>query len=115
MTGRTFALPDFVAGNLLLVVQEAIRNALHHAQPSAVRVVVAFDATSRGLTLAVSDDGGGFDMATAAGPAHGHFGIQGMRERIDSLGGTLTIESEPGRGTAVRVHLAGIDEEPGAS
>lgn len=115
VTGRTFALPDFVAGNLLLVVQEAIRNALHHAQPSAVRVVVAFDATSRGLTLAVSDDGGGFDMATAAGPAHGHFGIQGMRERIDSLGGTLTIESEPGRGTAVRVHLAGIDEEPGAS
>jgi signal transduction histidine kinase len=57
------------------------------------------------------DDGHGFDMAAAAGPAQGHFGIQGMQERIGSLGGTIGIESDPGRGTVVSVHLSGIEAE----
>jgi signal transduction histidine kinase len=109
VTGRAFELPDFVAGNLLLVTQEAIRNALHHAEPRVVRVVVAFDDASRTLSLTVHDDGYGFDMVAAAGPTQGHFGIQGMRERIGSLGGTFAIESELGRGTAVSAHLSGVD------
>lgn len=109
VTGRPFELPDFVAGNLLLVAQEAIRNALHHAEPSKVRVAVAFDDASRALSLTVHDDGHGFDMATAAGPTQGHFGIQGMQERIGSLGGVIAIESELGRGTAVRAKLSGVD------
>jgi signal transduction histidine kinase len=111
VTGEPVELPDFVAGNLLLVAQEAIRNALHHAQPSAVRVAVAYDEATHSLTLTVSDDGRGFDTAAAAGPAQGHFGIQGMRERIGSLGGLVAIESQPGRGTTVRVQLSRIDEE----
>ncbi len=111
VTGEPFELPDFVAGNLLLVAQEAIRNALHHAQPSAVRVAVACDDVSRSMTLMVGDDGRGFETAAAAGPAQGHFGIQGMRERIGSLGGLVAIESEPGRGTTVRVQLSGIDTD----
>lgn len=115
VTGRPFELPDFVAGNLLLVAQEAIRNALHHAQASVIQVAVAFDDAGRSLSLTVRDDGHGFDMAAAAGPAQGHFGIQGMQERIGSLEGTLGIDSELGHGTVVCVHLAGIDAEPGAS
>jgi signal transduction histidine kinase len=97
-----------MADNLLLVVRKALRVALQHAQPS-VQVAVACDEASRSLTLTVSDDGRGFDTAAAAGPAQGHFGIQGMRERIGSLGGLVTIESELDGGTAMSVQLSGID------
>jgi signal transduction histidine kinase len=46
-------------------------------------------------------DHGGYVVAAADGPAQGHFGLQGMRERIAGLGGTFSVESRPGAGTAV--------------
>jgi signal transduction histidine kinase len=99
--GEPFEIPNFVAGNLLLVAQEAIRNALHHGQPKTVDVQIDYDAASREVTMTVADDGSGFAVGDEVGPAQGHFGLQGMRERIASLGGTLAIDSRPGRGTRV--------------
>ena len=52
------------------------------------------------ITLEVSDDGVGFDPG---GEFPGHLGLRSMRERAQRIGGTLTLESEPGAGTAVRV------------
>lgn len=95
------ALPEFVAGNLLLVAQEAIRNAVHHAECKALDVRVESDAATRLVTLTVQDDGRGFDPAGAAGTAQGHFGLQVMRERMEGMGGRLTIASAPGRGTTI--------------
>ncbi|MFM9010762.1 MAG: ATP-binding protein, partial [Planctomycetota bacterium] len=98
---RADHLPAYVAGNLILVMQEAVHNALHHAAPR--RVVVSVAAAEAGLTLEVRDDGRGFELGEQAGPRHGHFGVAGMRERVERLGGTFEIDSTPGGGTLVRV------------
>jgi len=60
-----------------------------------VVVTVDVDATVR-------TDGSGFEVGTQAGPRHGHFGLAGMRERVERLGGTFEIDSTPGDGTLVR-------------
>jgi signal transduction histidine kinase len=103
--GTPVDIPNFVAGNLLLVVQEAISNALRHAAPTRVDVEAAF-ATVGSLSVTVQDDGAGFLPGTEAGPAQGHFGLQGMRERLERLGGTLTIDSVPGTGTTITADVA---------
>ena len=105
-------LPEFVSGNLLLVAQEAIRNAIHHAACRQIEVDAAWDSHDRVVTLTVRDDGRGFDPTEAAGTAQGHFGLQVMRERMDGIGGTLTLDTQPGRGTTVaaRCGLAAGDQ-----
>jgi two-component system NarL family sensor kinase len=60
---------------------------------------------SRSVMVTVEDDGRGFDIDKAAGPEQGHFGLQGMRERIDALTGSLVITSEPGRVTRVTAQV----------
>lgn len=90
----------YVAGNLLLVIQEALHNALHHADPRLVEVRVEADGRG-GVVAVVHDDGLGFEMGTQAGPRQGHFGLAGMRERAERLGGTLEIVSAVGQGTTV--------------
>jgi len=87
------------------VAQESITNALRHA--SARRISVLIVQRAAGITLAVKDDGRGFDVAgtleTAA--AEGHLGVIGMRERVRSRGGTFQVISHPGMGTTVTVDL----------
>lgn len=97
--GTERALPDFVAGNLLLLAQEGITNALKHAKPAEIELRLTF--AERAITLVIRDDGSGFDPATADGPKDGHFGLQGMRERIKRLGGRLELASTPGQGTTI--------------
>lgn len=103
--GTPFHVPNFVAGNLLLVAQEAIRNALHHAACRQVHVTARFDAAAAAIEIDVQDDGRGFDPAREPGPDRGHFGLQGMRERVERLGGTLAIASTPRSGTQVRARV----------
>ena len=100
-TGAPFPLPSFVTGNLMLIVQEAVFNAIRHAGPRTVDVEIAYQG-SRGVEAVVRDDGAGFLPGTERGPAEGHFGLQGMRERAERLGGRLAVESVPGQGTTVR-------------
>ena len=100
--GTPFEVPQFVAGNLLLVAQEAIHNALRHAAAATIDVVATFDVSSRAVDVTISDDGAGFTPGLQVGPDQGHFGLSGMRERIDRLGGSFSIQSRPGDGTTVR-------------
>ncbi len=106
-------LSEFVAGNLLLVAQEAMHNALKHATPSSIEVQVSAAEGGKRIRLVVRDDGAGFDPVAVAGPSAGHFGLSGMRERVERLGGALRIESAPGHGTTVHVDvpLRPFDEE----
>lgn len=97
--GRPIPLPDFIAGNLLLLAQEALTNAVKHAAPQTITVRVSFAPDS--ITLVIQDDGRGFDPASAPSLKEGHFGLQGMRERIKRLGGTLEIASASGTGTRI--------------
>jgi signal transduction histidine kinase len=84
------------------VAQEAVRNALRHGRPSklSVRVGVRGDTVS----LDVVDDGVGFDPRLPA--REGHLGLRGLRDLITESGSTLTVESAPGSGTAVRLETA---------
>jgi signal transduction histidine kinase len=96
----------YVAGNLLLVVQEAVHNAIHHASPRTIEISVS-SAEPGAVTAVVRDDGKGFTLGSQAGPRQGHFGLAGMRERVERLGGTFEITSSPGEGTTLRADVPG--------
>ena len=61
------------------------------------------DETAGVVCVTVQDDGGGFVVGSQSGPTQGHFGLAGMRERAERIGGRLEITSAAGRGTTVRV------------
>lgn len=94
-------LPGLVENNLLRIGQEAITNAVAHSQARRICVTLRFDMHS--VELRVQDDGRGFAPETAPLENPGHFGLIGMRERTEMLGGELTLNSSPGRGTEVLV------------
>lgn len=87
---------------LYRLIQEALTNAARHADAIGQRVAAATDDTM--LTIHVSDRGTGFD-ATRVLASDEHLGLVGMRERVESLGGSLVIDSARGRGTTVIAHL----------
>ncbi|NJQ05947.1 GAF domain-containing sensor histidine kinase [Streptomyces lonarensis] len=98
------ALPAAQEEALLRVAQEALHNALRHAAPTAVEVALTRRGTA--TVLRVSDDGAGFDPA-AVRAAGRHLGLVSMRERATGVGGRLTVESAPGRGTVVEMEVPG--------
>ncbi|GAA3885596.1 GAF domain-containing sensor histidine kinase [Streptomyces sedi] len=98
------ALPPAHEAALLRVAQEALHNALRHAAPATVDVLLcrADDAT----LLRVSDDGTGFDP-DAVRTAGRHLGLVSMRDRASAVGGTLTVRSAPGEGTVIEMEVPG--------
>jgi signal transduction histidine kinase len=96
-------LPPDVERALLRIAQEALGNALRHADAGHVRL--ALEARDSHVMLRVDDDGRGFDPDEAATRSR-RLGLTSMRERADALGGTLTIDSAPGRGTTVEAEVA---------
>ncbi|AHH96299.1 hypothetical protein GCM10010174_76980 [Kutzneria viridogrisea] len=84
------------------VAQEALHNALRHASPR--RIEISLSAASGTAVLQVSDDGTGFDPDHSASAAR-KLGLSSMRERARSVGGRLTVRSEPGGGTLVRLEV----------
>jgi signal transduction histidine kinase len=89
---------------LYRVVQEALNNVAKHAHASHVSVYLRVDEDR--VDLQVNDDGIGFDATGVNGlVGSGHFGLAGMRERVEIAGGTHRLLSAPGNGTAIRVRL----------
>jgi PAS domain S-box-containing protein len=93
-------VPLAVKEALYRIAQEALQNAIKHARPDALSVRLTCEAGE--LVLEVCDNGRGFDPL-AAYP--GHLGLQSMRERAASAGGTLDIVSAPDCGTQIRVNI----------
>ncbi|MBW8832769.1 MAG: HAMP domain-containing protein [Burkholderiales bacterium] len=83
------------------VVQEALSNILKHSQATHGSVSYRFDSEVRLVVLEVHDNGVGF----ALGQKSAGFGILGMRERVESVGGTMELRSAPGHGTALSFAL----------
>lgn len=81
------------------IVQECMTNAVKHAEASLVSVVVS--ETGGHVTIRVGDDGRGFELAASTQG----FGLRGIRERVEALGGTLRLASTPGAGTTVTARL----------
>lgn len=86
--------------SLFRVAQESLTNVLKHAQASSILVVLR--ATRAWVQLTVEDNGHGFDPAAISAGRHG---ILGMRLRIEAHGGELNVDSAPGTGTRISVHL----------
>jgi signal transduction histidine kinase len=92
---------------LLRVVQEALPNTRKHSRANRASVVI--DCQGPSTTLAIEDDGIGFDPAQVAGSMEGGFGLASMRERVEGIGGTLTVHTAPNGGTRIMVHLEAED------
>ena len=88
------------ATGLYRIAQEALTNIVRHANARNVRCVLFLD--NEGVTMEIQDDGCGFDAAVQPGRG---LGLVGIAERARLLGGFAAVESEPGRGTLIRVHL----------
>ena len=91
-------VPADVRHGLMQVVREATSNAVRHGK--ATSVVIRVDVAAGMVRVVVADDGKGFDVG-AARP--GGIGLRSMRERVENLGGTLAVRSEPGSGTEVAI------------
>ncbi len=99
--GSPVRLPGPAEMNLLRIGQEAVANAVKHGRARHVSIELRYAPAS--VCLTVSDDGEGF-MAAQASPT-GHFGLLDMRERAQSMGSHLRVESEPGRGARIAVEI----------
>jgi signal transduction histidine kinase len=98
------ALPAAQEEAMLRVAQEALHNALRHSQ--AEHVDVALERRGPGAVLRITDDGTGFDPL-AIRRAGRHLGLVSMRDRASGVGGTLTVESAPGKGTTIEMEVPG--------
>ena len=81
---------------LLCIIRELVINAVRHG--AATQIDIRGEMTASALKITVRDNGRGFDPNDRPGPDQGHFGLLGIQERLDRLGGTLDINSTPGHG-----------------
>ena len=93
-------ISDMAAHAILSIVRELAANAVNHGHARHIRVVGKVNEETL-LRISVADDGSGFDPAHAADSADGHFGLDGIRERLRRVEGEMNIESSPGNGTTV--------------
>jgi signal transduction histidine kinase len=87
--------------NLLRIFQEALANALRHSGAQTIDIELRYEPES--LTLRVRDDGRGFNAERAIPLEVGHYGLTGMRERTERIGGSFTLRSAPGEGTELLI------------
>jgi PAS domain S-box-containing protein len=97
--GAVYSLPTEVESNLLRMGQEALTNAIKHANADEIRVELIYDRDQ--VCLRVRDNGQGFGVGNI--PASEGFGLLGMSERAERIGAQLTIGSQPGQGTEIIV------------
>ena len=100
---RRAAFTESETHAILAIVRELVSNAIRHGQ--AKNILVAGEFHDGQLSFSVRDDGCGFEPGTQPGPSSGHFGLQGIRERVRTFGGTLILESKSGGPTRAEVRL----------
>ena len=96
-------LPAAVATALVRIAQEATANAAGHGAPNRIGLELRRVGPPAAVELVVTDDGAGFEPD--APRASSSFGLEGMARRAIDLGGTVAVDSAPGRGTTVRARL----------
>ena len=101
--GTPQRLPPHDEIGIYRILQEALHNIGEHAHAQNINVSIHFQPQS--FSLEVSDDGCGFDQSIALQGHDYHFGLISMRERAESLGGKITIQTAPNCGTRVSVYL----------
>ncbi len=104
VTGQPRTLPGLVESHLLRISQEATANAVKHARASSIKIELQYQTNA--VRLSVIDDGQGFLPDDAPSGESGHFGLLGMRERAEKIGGQLQISSTPGHGARIEITVA---------
>ncbi len=97
--GKPFRMSESIEIGLYRIMQEALQNVQSHARASNVEILVAFQETHVAMT--VTDNGCGFVLGERAGQGDVHFGLMGMHERAQAIGGMLQMYTSPGHGTMV--------------
>jgi ligand-binding sensor domain-containing protein/signal transduction histidine kinase len=108
-SGSPLALGAEGEWSLLMIIREALQNSIRHAAPKSLSVLLNFDRHS--LRVEIEDDGRGFDPSIIASSNGHHYGLIGMRERVERLGGEFHITTSPGKGTQVRLRIPLIKKE----
>lgn len=103
VTGTPVEVSHPLVHDLLMVAREAVYNAALHGSPTQVEVALA--CSRRELTLSVVDDGCGFDVRVLESQNGRHFGLKGMKERIERSGGKFRLSSAPGKGAEVEARV----------
>lgn len=101
--GKPFGLDQSTVHDVLMVTREALYNAVRHGQPHRVQVDVRFE--EQRCRVKISDDGSGFDFASLATSSAGHYGLIGMRERVERIGGKFVLNSRIGAGTDLVIEV----------
>jgi signal transduction histidine kinase len=107
-------LPTKAEIQVIRVIQEALTNVRKHARASTVRVRVHASADGGVVTIVVEDDGRGFEPDEVTVHRDGGFGLQTMRERMELAGGSVRVDSAPGRGTRVIANVPATSAGVGA-
>ncbi|MEH2411140.1 PAS domain S-box protein [Nostoc sp.] len=101
IVGTPQLVPPDIGINLLRIGQEATTNTLRHAQAQTLQIELTFGVDA--IALCIQDDGIGFDLSSAHD--RGGFGLLGMQQRCDRLGGKFTLRSQPGQGTCILIQI----------
>lgn len=101
--GARGRLSDSTAHAILSILRELASNATIHGQAKEIRI--AGECRDGHIRLSVRDDGIGFDPDNRPGQDDGHFGLDGIRERLERLNGTMTIQSARNSGTHIRIEI----------
>jgi len=101
-------LTDNTAHSLICIVRELVANAIRHGKARSIRIAGCIDKGN--LLFSVQDDGCGFDPVKAPGISQGHFGLQGVGERIELLHGSFSVTSTAGKGTRVSLSVPLVSE-----
>jgi ligand-binding sensor domain-containing protein/signal transduction histidine kinase len=103
LSGKPFDLDQSTAHELLMVVREALHNAVRHGQPTNVWLTINFEENK--FSVQVRDDGCGFDVADTLSSSNGHYGLVGLQERVKRMGGKLILNSRSGAGTELTLDI----------
>jgi ligand-binding sensor domain-containing protein/signal transduction histidine kinase len=109
ISGEPFALSQSTVHEILMIVREGLYNSIRHAQPSKIQLKVEFAAAR--CTVRIVDDGSGFDPASLSHLAQNHYGLIGMRERVERIEGRFGLHSRVGAGTEITVE---VPRKPGS-
>ena len=103
VSGTPVAVGGETERSLMLLIREALQNAIRHAAPRRLSVFLRFDPGH--LHLSIEDNGVGFDSSLDRLEESQHYGLVGMRERVERMGGEFTLTSSRGEGTQVRLTI----------
>ena len=106
---------DNTAHALLRIIRELVQNAIRHGHAQTVKIAGCLE--DERLFFSVADDGCGFDPASCPGVQQGHFGLQGIRERVNRFGGEMSVASEIGKGSKVSISITmkNVDQDGSAA